>query len=78
MNLKLILTLSLFCFFLGKIQAQDNLESLLNIVETGKTYALYKSKSKDTEIIKETETHYLKLVPQSTKQSLTQLSWHQH
>lgn len=67
MNLKLILTLSLFCFFLGKIQAQDNLESLLNIVETGKTYALYKAKPKDTVVIKETETHYLKLVPAKYK-----------
>jgi phosphoribosylformylglycinamidine (FGAM) synthase PurS component len=67
MNLKLILTLSLFCLFLGKIQAQDNLESLLNIVETGKTYALYKAKSKDTIIVKETEIHYLKLVPAKYK-----------
>jgi len=63
MNLKIILTLSLFCFFGGKIQAQDNLESLLSIVETGKTYALYKSKPADTQVIKETEVHYLKLVP---------------
>jgi hypothetical protein len=67
MNLKFVLTLSLFCLFLGKIQAQDNLESLLNIVETGKTYALYKAKSKDLAVVKETETHYLKLVPAKYK-----------
>jgi hypothetical protein len=67
MNLKFILTLSLFCLFLGKIQAQDNLESLLNIVETGKTYALYKAKSKDAEVVKAIETHYLKLVPAKYK-----------
>lgn len=63
MNLKFTLTLSLLCLFLGKTQAQDNLESLLSIVETGKTYALYKAKSGDTKIIQESKTHYLKLVP---------------
>ena len=63
MNLKFALILSLICFFGGKTQAQDNLESLLSIVETGKTYALYKAKAGDTKIIKETKTHYLKLVP---------------
>jgi len=67
MNLKLILLLSLLCLSWGKIQAQDNLESLLNIVETGKTYALYKAKSKDPNVVKETETHYLKLVPAKYK-----------
>ncbi|CAA6804320.1 MAG: Peptidoglycan-binding domain 1 protein [uncultured Aureispira sp.] len=67
MNLKLILPLSLFCLFWGKIQAQDNLESLLNIVEIGKTFALYKANSKDVNIVKETETHYLKLVPAKYK-----------
>jgi len=67
MNLKLILTLSLFCLFWGKIQAQDNLESLLNIVETGKTYALYKAKKGETKVVKETQTHYLKLVPAQYK-----------
>lgn len=63
MNLKFILNLSLLCLILGKIQAQDNLESLLSIVETGKTYALYKAKAGDTKVVKETKTHYLKLVP---------------
>lgn len=67
MNLKFILTLSLFCLFVGKMQAQDNLESLLKIVETGKTYALYKAKSKDVSVLKETETHYLKIVPAKYK-----------
>ena len=71
MNFKSILNLYLLCLFgfLGGsvAQAQDNLETLLSIVETGKTYALYKAKSGDTEIVKEAKTHYLKLVPPQYK-----------
>lgn len=71
MNLKLAHSLCLLCsislFGGGLLQAQDNLETLLDIVETGKTYALYKAKSGDTETVKENETRYLKLVPAEYK-----------
>lgn len=63
MNLKFVLTLSLFAFLGSLIQAQNNLETLLGMVETGKTYALYKAKSSDKEIVNEKQTRYLKLVP---------------
>jgi hypothetical protein len=45
------------------LKAQDGLESLLKMVETGKTYALYKAKSGDQNIIKSSQTHYIHLVP---------------
>jgi hypothetical protein len=64
MNLKISLILCLIGLLgRGLVQAQDNLDALLGIVETGKTYALYKAKPGEKEIIKEKETHYLKLVP---------------
>lgn len=47
----------------GAILAQDNLTRLLSIVETGKTYALYKADAAEKEAFKENETHYIKLVP---------------
>lgn len=64
MNLKCIMSLCLFVLIgQGIIQAQDNLATLINIVEAGKTYSLYKAKSSETNVIKEKETHFLKLVP---------------
>ncbi|BDS11312.1 peptidoglycan-binding domain-containing protein [Aureispira anguillae] len=67
MNFKFITILNFLFLFGGVLQAQDNLESLLGMVETGKTYALYKAKPSDKKVIKEKQTHYLKLVPPKYK-----------
>lgn len=67
MDLRFVTTLTLFCLIQGMIQAQDNIESLLGMVETGKTYALYKAKPGDKNTIREKQTHYLKLVPPQYK-----------
>lgn len=39
------------------------MEALLNVVETGKTYALYKAKSEDKSNVTTSQTHYFHLVP---------------
>jgi hypothetical protein len=46
----------------GLLQAQDNLESLVEMVEANKAYALYKAKAGDKDILREKETHYIKIV----------------
>lgn len=65
MVLELVITLlCVLCLGTGgRLHAQDNLESLLDIVEVGKTYALYKANHGDEAFISEKETYYLKLVP---------------
>lgn len=47
----------------SQLKAQNNLESLLNVVETGKTYALYKAKTGDENVVTERQAHYIHLVP---------------
>jgi len=45
------------------LSAQSNFQYLLDSVKEGKTYALYKAKSTDKNIVTEREGCYLKLVP---------------
>ncbi len=64
MNLKNIFLCAAFLFFGGLIlQAQDNLESLVEMVQVNKAYALYKAKPSDKDVVKEKKTHYIKLIP---------------
>lgn len=64
MNLRNNFLCCLIGIFCGTIvHAQDNLESLVEMVQVNKAYALYKAKSGDKDIIKEKQTHYLKLIP---------------
>jgi uncharacterized protein involved in tolerance to divalent cations len=46
----------------GLSQAQDNLESLIEMVEANKAYALYKAKPGDKDVLREKEPHYIKIV----------------
>ena len=63
MNASPFLSLLLFWLTATAALAQNNLESLLEIVETGKTYALYPAKRGDQNSVRENKTHYLRLVP---------------
>lgn len=63
MNVQLIIPLLLFWLTSSVALAQSNLESLLDMVETGKTYALYTAKSGDENTMQENKTHYIRLVP---------------
>ena len=68
MYLKFFLILCLTSLLGGSVlQAQDNLESLLKMVETGKTYALYKATSSDEDFVVEKEVFYLKFIPSKYK-----------
>lgn len=63
MNLPFVISL-LLCWLIGyNAVAQNNIESLLDIVETGKTYALYAAKKGDENTIQENQTYYIRLVP---------------
>lgn len=63
MNVLIIISL-LLCWLIGTTAfAQNNLESLLDLVETGKTYALYPAKKGDENTIREDQTYYIRLVP---------------
>lgn len=63
MNIPFIMTISLLFCLSSLLKAQDNLESLLNMVETGKTYALYKAKNGEEHVTTSTGTHFIHLVP---------------
>ncbi|MGH1339634.1 MAG: peptidoglycan-binding domain-containing protein [Aureispira sp.] len=63
MNIAAIITISLLFCTSSLLKAQNNLEALLNMVETGKAYALYKAKAGDENVVTATETHYFHLVP---------------
>lgn len=63
MNIPSIITMGLLISMSSLLQAQNNLEKLLKIVETGKTYALYKAKEGDENAVISKQTHYLHLVP---------------
>lgn len=58
----------LFIFLLSWLSgtvavAQNNFESLLDKVETGRAYALFKAKSVDENTITEEKTYYIRIVP---------------
>lgn len=63
MKIASIITISLLFCVSSLLKAQNSLESLLKMVETGKAYALYKAKTGDENVVISTETHYLHLVP---------------
>ncbi|MCP4442472.1 MAG: peptidoglycan-binding protein [Aureispira sp.] len=61
--LRLTLTLIMLMQFQYNYAQSSNIDHLLNIVETGKTYTLSKAKKSGENTLKETESYYIKLVP---------------